>query len=270
MTTGLERLASMFARAKEEGRGALMPFVVGGHPEPGSLANILHAIETAGADAVEVGFPFSDPIADGPVVAAAMHEALQRGATPSGVLDEIAEVRGNSGLCLIAMVSVSIVERMGGPSAFVERAAGSGFDGCIFPDIAVEEAEPYASACADAQIGCSLLVAPSTSPERIAQITKLTTGFVYLLARAGITGERSDAPDIEERVRVVRDVTSLPIAVGFGISAAEHVKAVVRDADAAIVGSALVRRLSEHPGDAPAEAGRFVSMLRPGCGREPL
>ncbi|MEO1534382.1 MAG: tryptophan synthase subunit alpha, partial [Planctomycetota bacterium] len=215
----------------------------------------------------EIGFPFSDPIADGPVVAAAMHEALQHGATPQGVLKEVAAARSSIDMCLMSMVSVSIVERLGGPASFVERAANAGFDGFIFPDIAVEEAEPYVNACASAGVGCSLLVAPSTPIDRLRTIADNASGFVYLLARAGITGERRDAPDISDRVQALRDVTDLPVAVGFGISSAEHVRAVVEHADAAIVGSALVRRMSEHADNAAAEARRFVSELLPGCER---
>lgn len=259
----------MFEGARRDKRGALMPFVVGGHPSPGALSELLTAIDSAGADAVEVGFPFSDPIADGPVVAAAMHDALQQGASPASVLDEIATIRETTELCLIAMVSVSIVERMGGPESFVRRGAASGFDGFIFPDIAVEEAGPYADACARAEVGCSLLVAPSTPLERMTEIATLTTGFVYLLARAGTTGERRESPEIQERVRLLRSVTDLPIAVGFGISAPEHVAAVVQHADAAIVGSALVRRIAEHGNDPAPEAGRFIATLRPGCSRAP-
>ncbi|MEL7484155.1 MAG: tryptophan synthase subunit alpha [Planctomycetota bacterium] len=267
MTSGLDRLESMFADTRNANRGALMPFVVGGHPRPGSLADVLSALQKAGADAVEIGFPFSDPIADGPVVAAAMHEALQEGATPQGVLEEVAAARSLIKMCLISMVSVSIVERLGGPASFVERAASSGFDGFIFPDIAVEEAEPYVHACAAARVGCSLLIAPSTPIDRLRTIVEKTSGFVYLLARAGITGERRDAPDVAGRVRALRGVTGLPIAVGFGISSSEHVRSVVEHADAAIVGSALVRRMSEHTENAAAEAERFVSELRPGCER---
>lgn len=266
-TSGIDRLSSMFEAARSANRGALMPFVVGGHPKPGTLAAILTGMQDAGADAVEVGFPFSDPIADGPVVAAAMHDALQAGATPQGVLDEVAALRASTSLCLIAMVSVSIVERLGGPERFVPTAASAGFDGFIFPDIAVEEADRYAQACSDASVGCSLLIAPSTSPDRMRVIASKTSGFIYLLARAGITGERSEAPDIEARLAALRDITDLPVAVGFGISSAAHVSAVVAHADAAIVGSALVRRISEHADNAAAEASRFVRDLRPGCDR---
>ncbi len=267
MPTGLERLESIFTTVRTEGRGALMPFVVGGHPKPGQTGELIRAIDRAGADAIEVGFPFSDPIADGPVVAAAMHEALGAGATPRGVLDEIAQTRASTEAALIAMVSVSIVERLGGPDRFVADASESGFDGFIFPDIAIEEAEPYRRACEARSVACSFLIAPSTPADRVGRIASACTGFIYLLARAGVTGERADAPDIAPRVETLRAGTRLPIAVGFGISTPEHVRAVVEHADAAIVGSALVRRISSEPGTPAEAAACFIGQLAPGCVR---
>jgi tryptophan synthase alpha chain len=267
MAQGLERLADMFARCRSEQRGALMPFLVGGHPRPGLTGDLIRAADRAGADALEIGFPFSDPIADGPVVAAAMHEALQAGATPLGVLEEVAAVRGSTDAALIAMVSVSIVSRLGGPGSFVPRAVEAGFDGFIFPDMTVEEAEMHAKVCDEHGVGCSLLIAPTTPAARVRQIAAVTRGFIYLLARAGITGERDEAPDIRARVDEIRTITDLPIAVGFGISNAQHVRAVVEHADAAIVGSALVRRIGAEPDDAAGAVERFVGELRSGCGR---
>jgi tryptophan synthase alpha chain len=238
-----------------------MPFVVGGHPAPGATAPLLAAIERAGAPIVEIGFPFSDPIADGPVVSQAMHRALAAGATAERLLEEVAGVRASVGLGLVAMVSVSIVHRLGGPGAFVGRATDAGFDGFIFPDLTLEESGPYRAACAAHSASCSLLVAPTSPPARAAAIASACSGFVYLLARSGITGERQDMPSIEQPVRALRASTQLPIAAGFGISRAEHVRAVLAHADAAIVGSALVRRIESAP-DSPAEAGgAFVAEL---------
>lgn len=228
-----------------------MPFVCGGHPEPGATARALPELEAAGASIVEVGIPFSDPIADGPVIAAAMHTALQRGSTPQTVFDEVASVRSGLKIGLVAMVSVSIVHRMGGPDGFVGKAKSAGFDGFIFPDAPLEESAVFAEAAARAGLTASLLISPTTSTRRMEAIAKACTGFVYLLARTGITGERQDAPEVAGMVSAIRQVTDLPIACGFGISTAEHVRAVTKHADAAIVGSALVRRM-----DAAASAGR--------------
>ncbi len=244
-----------------------MPFLCGGHPARGDLARLIPALEAGGASIIEVGIPFSDPIADGPIVAAAMHDALQAGATPATVMEEIAAVRPRTNVGLVAMVSVSIVWRMGGPRGFVERATQAGFDGFIFPDAPLEESEFLLRAARDAGKSASLLIAPTTPPARAEQIAKGSTGFLYLLTRSGITGEQSEAPDVSARVRQLREMTDLPIACGFGISTREHVRAVVAHADAAIVGSGLVRRISESAkaGRDPAvDAKVFIGQLASG------
>jgi len=249
-----------------------MPFVCAEYPRQGITAEILPALERAGASIVEVGIPFSDPIADGPVIAAAMHEALKCRVTPMEVFDQVAQVRGKVGLGLVAMCSVSIVQRMGGPGGFCKQAAAAGFDGVLVPDAPLEEAGPIAAEARAAGLTASLLIAPTTPVERIRAIAAVSTGFLYLLARTGITGEREDAPRVAAMVKQVRGVTDLPIACGFGISKAEHVKAVVGEggADAAIVGSALVRRMGEAAAagkDPVAAAEAFTRELAAGLGR---
>lgn len=276
------RIPAIFADLRAHNRKALMPFICGSHPAPGDTARLLPALARAGASIVEIGFPFSDPIADGPVIAAAMHEALQRGATPAGVLGELrafregprAEGRGPSesqsqsnaphssaspasahgprpsALGLVSMISVSLVHRLG-PAKFIADAKAAGLDGFIFPDVPVEESTELIARSRDAGLTASLLIAPTTPPDRAEKIAKACTGFIYLLARTGITGEGgAPSPDIAPRVRMLRSVTDLPIACGFGISTAQHVRQVVHEggADAAIVGSALVRRISEAAG----------------------
>jgi tryptophan synthase alpha chain len=222
-----------------------MPFVCGGYPTLETTAAVLPALERAGASAVEIGIPFSDPIADGPVIAAAMHKALGGGSTPLEVFDQVASVRSQVSLGLVAMCSVSIVHRMGGPDGFCGKAAAAGFDGLIVPDVPLEESEGIRLAAARAGLTCSLLIAPTTPPDRAGAIAAASTGFIYVLARTGLTGERVEAPDVGGMVAMLRASTNLPIAVGFGISRADHVRAVVEHADAAIVGSALVRRMGQ-------------------------
>lgn len=263
----MNRIDAAFARLKERGQGGLMPFVCAGAPTADALTEVLPALSDAGAAVIEVGVPFSDPIADGPVIAAAMHDAIGRGTTPARVFEQVRAVRDRVESGVVAMVSVSLVHAMGGPGAFCQRAKESGFDGCIFPDAPLEESGELASACAEHGLTCSLLVAPSTPAERAAAIAERCTGFVYLLARAGLTGERSEAPEVGERVRMLRSVTRLPIACGFGISTPEHVRAVVEHADAAIVGTALVRRLDRAKGEGRAlgnEASDFLTELSTG------
>ncbi len=257
------RLAEMFVRHRAAGTGALMPFIVAGDPKIGDLPVLLQALETAGADAVEIGIPFSDPIADGPLIAAAMHSALERGTRVESVLDEVRGCRDSIELPLLAMVSVSIVDRMGGPS-FINLLADAGFDGVIVPDADLDTIDPLVDAAESRDIGFSTLLAPDTSSERTARIAETAREFLYLLARRGITGERGDAPELEGRVGRIREITALPLAAGFGIASADHVAAVVRDAEGAIVGSALVRAIgaADAAGEDLADAVvRFIEPL---------
>jgi len=263
------RIDDIFSAARAEGRKLLMPFIVGGFPTPGSTGPLLRALAGAGAGIVEVGIPFSDPIADGPVIAQAMHQALERGATPASVFNEVAAVRAELSIGLVAMVSASIVGRMGGPDGFAERAASSGFDGLIVPDAPLEESERLRAACQASGLCLGLLVAPTTPPARADRIAAASSGFVYLLARTGITGDRGSVPDVAPRVARLRESTPLPIACGFGIARPEQVRQVVREggADAAIVGSALVRRIAdaaEQGRDVPGEAASLVHELGSG------
>lgn len=266
----MSRIPAIFAELRTRKAKALMPFVCGGYPGPGDLQRVLPGLERGGASVVEVGIPFSDPIADGPVIAAAMHEALGKGATPAGVLKEIGAARAGLKLGVVAMVSVSIVQRIGG-ERFIDDAKRAGVDGFIFPDLPLEESGELIGLCRSAGLTASLLVAPTTEPARAEAIARSCSGFVYLLARAGITGEGASvqAEAIAARVKMLRSATDLPIACGFGISSAEHVRQVVSQggADAAIVGSALVRRMSqaaEQGRDAAAEAEMFCRELAKG------
>ncbi|MEM9064758.1 MAG: tryptophan synthase subunit alpha [Planctomycetota bacterium] len=259
------RIDEIFQELRSEQRGGLIPYICAGDPPGASIGDVLRALDEGGGSIVEVGIPFSDPIADGPVIAAAMHRALEAGWTPERVFEEIGACRDGIDAGLVAMVSVSIVQRMGGPESFVKRASEAGFDGFIFPDATLETSEPFMAPVREAGLSGSLLVSPTTPPERAALIASSSAGFVYLLARSGITGEREDAPDIAEAVTRIRETTDTPIACGFGISRPEHVHAVVEHADAAIVGSALVRRLMDS--DNPVtEARSFAQELSSGLG----
>ncbi len=262
------RIDDIFARLRAEDRRAIMPFVCGGHPTPDAMGPVLEALQQGGASIAEVGIPFSDPIADGPVIASAMHRTLQSGVTVEQVFEQVQGVREQLSMGLVAMVSVSIVQRWGGPEEFVSRASAAGFDGLIVPDLPLEEADGVREATSHQGLSLSFLISPTTPAKRAASLARASAGFVYLMARVGITGERRDMPDISPMVRTIREASDLPIACGFGISTAEHVAAVVREADAAIVGSALVRRL-EQSQDAASEARRFVEELAQGLGTAP-
>lgn len=259
------RIDDIFSRLRSEHASALMPFITAGYPSMEVTEEVLPKLEAAGASIVEVGFPFSDPIADGPVIASSMYEALESGATPKKVFDVIKRVRPMVNLGLMAMVSESIIARMG-EASFVADAADAGFDGLIVPDIDLDAAGPLKELADAHGLTLSLLIAPTSTPERITRIVALCSGFVYLLAREGITGESDAVPQIDSQVQRVRAKTNLPITVGFGISSAEHVAAVTRAADAAIVGSALVRRMGEAD-DPVGAAANFVGELAAGLRR---
>jgi tryptophan synthase alpha chain len=263
--TVVTRLDDIFAAARAEGRGALMPFVTVGYPSLAVTREVLPVLADAGADAIELGIPFSDPIADGPVIAASMHDALVAGTTPDDAWDVVRDVRPACDAALIAMVSHSIVGRIGA-AQFVSTAADAGIDGLIVPDVDLDTARELSRLAREHGIGFALLVSPTTRPERLARIVALCHGFVYVLARVGLTGERAGAPEIEARVAQLRAITDMPLAVGFGISDPGQVRAVTATADGAIVGSALVRRMGE--ADDPVEAARaFVSDLAGGLTR---
>jgi tryptophan synthase alpha chain len=267
------RIDDIFARQRAAGCTGLIPFVTGGFPTLAATEAVLPELEAVlGPDGgvVEIGIPFSDPIADGPVIAASMHEALAAGVTPPGVFAAVRRVRPESGLALVAMVSASIVHRMG-PQRFMADAADAGFDGLIVPDLTTDDQDDarddaYGEAAAACGLAFSRLIAPNTPARRLERIVGRSRGFVYLLARVGITGERDALPDVSDRVMAVRQHTDLPVAVGFGVSRPQHVAAVTTVADAAVVGSALVHRMTgaADPARAAAEyAATLVAALAP-------
>ena len=257
----VNRIDTIFADLRAGQRKALMPFVVAGFPAPHTLGATLESLQKAGSSIVEIGIPFSDPIADGPVISQAMDLALRLGATPAAILKEVAAARAQLTIGIVAMVSVSIVQRQGNEK-FVHALADAGFDGIIIPDLDLDCAAPLFAAAKDRGMSMSMLISPLTPPERITKIIALCRGFVYLLSRAGITGEQTGAPDVAEFVKRVRAQTNLPLAVGFGISTPEHVRAVVRHADAAIVGSALVKLMGNGDAEeAVVRAGKLTQEL---------
>jgi len=283
----MNRIAASFARTRARSARAVIPFVCGGFPSPGAVAAVLPALSRAGATIIEVGVPFSDPIADGPVIAAAMHQALNpppgvAASTLAGVLAEIAQAREQTEAAIVAMVSCSIVFKVG-EERFIREAAAAGLDGVIFPDLLLEESGRLRELAAAAGLTVTLLIARTTPPDRARRIAAACTGFVYLIARTGITGDapasasgtssaapagpatsRGPSPDLAARVAAIRSVTQLPIACGFGISTPADVRAVLADADAAIVGSSLVRRMgaaAQSNTDPVAAAASYVTSL---------
>ncbi|MHC5539099.1 tryptophan synthase subunit alpha [Singulisphaera rosea] len=267
----MNRIDSLFARLKSEGRRALMPFITAGDPDLSTTAALISEMVARGAHMVEVGIPYSDPIADGPVISASYHRALERGIRLSHILQTIRTLRAetsNSALAaapLVTMVSYAIIHRQG-VDRYLREAVTAGIDGLIVPDLPVEESVSLCRKATAFDLRLIQLVTPTTPRARAVQITQSTTGFVYYVSVAGITGERrSLPPDLVDNVAWLRSQTDLPICIGFGISSPEHIRELAPVADGLIVGSALVKRLAETealPRDkAVKEIGQFVASL---------
>jgi tryptophan synthase alpha chain len=252
--TGVDRIAAAFASHGK--RAALMPYLMGGHPDLDSSREAGLAAAAAGADLIELGIPFSDPLADGPVIHAAGTEALAGGATPHGVL-RVCEALAER-VPVVLMVYVNPV-LAAGAEAFALRAAAAGASGLIVPDLPCDEAGEVRAACDAEGLALVPLVAPTTTPERVTEIAAGARGFVYTVSVTGTTGERGELQaDLTDTVGRVRSATELPVAVGFGISTADQARAVAELADGVIVGSRVVRAGAE---GGPAAVGALVEEL---------
>ncbi|HEY7087084.1 MAG TPA: tryptophan synthase subunit alpha [Tepidisphaeraceae bacterium] len=230
---------------------SLMPFVPAGYPDLETTAATIEAMAQAGANIIEVGIPFSDPIADGPVVQEAFTAALSKKLRLADMFRTIGNVRPKVSIPLVAMVSYSVVFRYG-LARFLTNAKMSGFDGLILPDLPPPEAQQVCAQVRSAGLDTTLLVAPTTAPQRRAEIASLCSGFVYYLSISGITGERQQLPaDLKENVEQLKRVSNVPVCVGFGIHKPEHVQQLAEVADGAIVGSAVVRRMKQHESQGP-------------------
>jgi tryptophan synthase alpha chain len=253
-TKGVDRIAAAFSSHGK--RAALMPYLMGGYPSLDASAEAGLAAASAGADLIELGIPFSDPLADGPVIHAAATEALAAGATPHGVLQVCERVSAEVPVVLMVYVNVVLAA---GPEAFALRAAAAGASGLIVPDLPHDEATEVRAACDGEGLALIPLVAPTTTAERIADIGASARGFVYTVSLTGITGERDELPPgLERTVGRVRQAAEVPVAVGFGISTPSQAAAVAELADGVIVGSRLVRAAGE---DGPGAVGDLVAGL---------
>ncbi|MCP9794672.1 MULTISPECIES: tryptophan synthase subunit alpha [Synechococcus] len=254
-------ISSCFERLRAEGRCALMPFLTAGDPNLATTRAALLALQEAGADLVELGIPYSDPLADGPVIQAAAGRALAAGTTLAGVLELLSSLKGELELPVVLFTYSNPLLNCGMES-FCQQAAAAGAAGLLVPDLPLEEAERLSPIAAAAGLDLVLLVAPTTPPQRMARIVAASRGFTYLVSVTGVTGERSQ---METRVAgLVQQIKALgptPVAVGFGISGVEQA-VQVRDwgADGAIVGSALVKRMAL--AEPVAAAQQFCSELR--------
>ena len=241
----MSRLASVFERLRSEGRPGLVTYVTAGDPDLARTAGILAALDRAGADVVELGVPFSDPLADGPVIQRATERALAAGTTLSDVLDLVSRMRASLRVPVVIFSYANPILRIGA-ERFADRAREAGVDGVLVLDLPLEEAGDFRTMLAERGIDTILLLSPTTSDARLRQAAALGSGFLYAISRLGVTGAREDlAEGAEEMVRRIRTVSNLPVALGFGISSPEHVRRVAQWADAAVVGSALVSVIAD-------------------------
>jgi len=247
-STGVSRqtIAQAFADLRAQKKVGLVAFIPAGYPDLATTAAILPALEQGGANVIEIGFPFSDPIADGPTIQAAFTQTLSKGLKIADIFSTVSAARPNLSIPLVAMVSFSIVFRYG-VERFVANARAAGFDGLILPDLPPPEAQRVCETVRAGGLDTILLVAPTTTTQRRKEITSLCSGFVYYLSVSGITGERDQLPaDLSENLRQLRSVTDRPVCVGFGIHRPAQVAQLAGLAEGAIVGSAFVKRMQQH------------------------
>lgn len=245
MATETSRIAEAFARLRCDGRPGLVTYTTAGDPDLPRSAEILKALDRAGADVLEVGVPFSDPLADGPVIQRATERALAAGGNLRTALAMIAQVRPQIAAPIVVFSYANPLLRMG-VDAFARAAAGAGVDGVLALDLPIEEAGPFRETLTAAGINTIFLLSPTTTDARIRKAAELGSGFLYGISRLGVTGARAEvASGAEALARRIRAHTTLPIALGFGISRPEHVAEVCAYADAAVVGSGLVSVIAE-------------------------
>ena len=234
------RLSQTFARLKAANEGALVLFLTAGDPSVQHTADLVVLLAEAGADIIELGIPYSDPLADGPSIQASSQRALDRGVTPPRVLEMVRQVRERSDVPLALMTSYNLALQCG-LNAFARDAHDAGADGTILTDLPPEEAAHWKAASEAAGLDTIFLVAPTSTPARIQTIVQSASGFVYCVSRTGVTGARGEmAAELAEFLAGVRAKTDKPLCVGFGISTPQHVREVIGMADGAVIGSALV------------------------------
>jgi tryptophan synthase alpha chain len=241
----MSRLNQLFFDLRRQGRKAFMPFVTAGDPDLAFTADVIRELDRRGCSMCEVGIPYSDPIADGPVIQVSYTRALAKKIKLHEILDMLSRVSREVKMPLVTMVSYAIVYRYG-LAKYVADAKTAGVAGAIVPDLLVEESDELATICKAADFSLVQLVTPTTPRERAVRIARSSTGFLYYVSITGITGERTELPpSLVENVGWLRSQTDLPICIGFGISTPDHVKLLAPVADGLIVGSAIVRRVAE-------------------------
>ena len=268
MNKGSERIQAAFAGARSEGRAALMPYMMGGFPDPETSVRIAGAYADSGADLIELGVPYSDPLADGPVIHNAATTALEAGVKFEHVLETCRAVSDRVPVVLMAYTNMVLGSE--GPGAFAERAVEAGASGVIVPDLPLGEDEPTRDLLNEAGLAVVPLIAPTTLGSRREEIARIAAGFVYVVSSVGTTGERQEVPvHLQELVGDVTELADVPVAVGFGIGTPEQAAEVGRISDGVIIGSKLVRLVADAagPDEAVAAVSQFLGETREAMGR---
>jgi tryptophan synthase alpha chain len=262
----MKRIEERFRELGRRGEKALIPFIAAGDPSLETTAELVLEMERRGADLIELGIPFSDPLADGPVIQMAYRRALRNKMRLEDVLEMVGELRLRSRIPLILMSYYNLLHRLGAAD-FARRAAMAGVDGFIIPDLPPEEGEEFWKVSREVGLANILLITPTTSPERIRLIAEQGTGFLYYVSLLGVTGARNNLPaDLRESLTNVKALTDKPVAVGFGVSTPKQAETVAYWADGVIVGSALVQIIQKDPWapDLSEKVGTLVEQLKAG------
>jgi tryptophan synthase alpha chain len=247
------RIGRLFERLRAEQRPALIAYITAGDPSPDRTPALVAALERGGADLIELGVPFSDPIADGPVIQRGSERALKAGTRVATVLEIASQIRKRSEIPLLLFTYMNPVLRYG-LEVLARDAVACGIDGCLLTDLSVEEAAPYTEAMRNAGLDTVFLAAPTSSARRLELVARYSSGFVYLVSRTGVTGERATVSEsVAPLVKAMREVTKLPLAVGFGISTPDQVRSVGEIADGVAVGSAFVRIVEQNAASSELE-----------------
>jgi len=260
----MSRIQGTFEQLAKRRRKALIPFVTAGDPEPGVTVALMHALVEAGADVIELGVPFSDPMADGPVIQRASDRALRRGVGLDRVLAFVREFRAtNQATPVVLMGYANPIEAMG-CARFVEEAQQAGVDGVLVVDYPWEECESFAALVRGHGMDLIFLLAPTSSDTRIRQVARLASGYLYYVSLKGVTGAgHLDLAEVAEKIPRIRRETALPVGVGFGIRDAATARAVAKIADAVVIGSAIIQEMEAAPaGEQVQRAGRFLQGIR--------
>jgi len=260
--SGNPRIAAAFARAAQERRAALIPYIAAGDPSPEATVPLMHALARAGADVIELGVPFSDPSADGPVIQRAAERAIAHGVGLAKVLDIVAKFRETDAATPVVLMGyANPIERMG-QTEFAARAAQAGVDGVLVVDYPPDETGDFNASLHAHGLDMIFLLAPTSTPERIEQVAQIARGYVYYVSLNGVTGAAHlDAAEVAARVQAIRARIPVPVGVGFGIRDAGTAQAIARVADAVVIGSKLIATMEETAGDEQAAITAAASWL---------